>query len=174
MAVIATSCDSSADESSPAPTVAGAVVTAGNSTTPVEASAFVVAVGEAIDAVENELDGPQEFFEVTSSELVTNVFVAVDDGTAAVGYAYLDGELQPPLPQQEAQGRTFVADDVSFDPSRVLSGVAAQLPDTTIDAISVYGDGVGATYVLAATSQNGGGLDIVIGPEGQVLSVEPV
>lgn len=136
---------------------------------------FVLDVREAIDAVEAELGGPQEFFEVTSNAQFTNVFVAVDDASAAVAYAYVDGELEPPAPKQEgASGQTFVADDVDFVANRILSGVTRDLPESDIDALSVYGDGVGATYVLAATSSAGGFLDIVVGSDGTVFSVDPV
>ncbi len=141
----------------------------------VPAPQFVLDVLDALAAVEDELGGPQVFFEVTANAQFTNVFVAVDDATAAVPYAYLDGELQPPAPtQQGASGNTFVAADVDFEPDRVLSGVATDLPDTQIDAISVYGDGFGATYVLRATSGAGGFLDIVVGADGTIFSVDPI
>lgn len=129
----------------------------------------------AIDAVEAEIGTGQEFFEVTANEQFTNVFVAVDDATAAVAYAFVDGELQPPAPKQDgAEGNTFTRDDVSFDPEAVIAGVRAELPESTVDAISVYGDGAGATYVVAVTSAAGGFLDVVVGPDGQVFSVDPV
>lgn len=141
----------------------------------VSAPAYVLDVRTAVDAVESELGGPQEFFEVTSNAQFTNVFVAVDDGAAAVPYAYVDGELQPPAPQQGgASGETFVADDIDFVEDRILSGVTADLPESDIDAISVYGDGSGATYVLAASSSAGGFLDIVVGADGTIFSVDPV
>lgn len=141
----------------------------------VDAPPFVESVDDAIQAVETELGAPQQFFEVTSNAQFVNVFVAVDDATAAVAYAFFDGELQPPAPEQDgASGQTFTADDVDFDPDLVLSGVASELPTSDVDAISVYGDGAGATYVLRATSGRGGFLDIVVGPQGQVFSVDPV
>jgi hypothetical protein len=140
-----------------------------------DAPSFVDDVFAAIDAVEAELGAGQEFFEVTANAQFTNVFVAVDDATAAVAYAYVDGELQPPAPKQPgAEGLTFGREDVTFDPERVLSGARAELSESVVDAISVYGDGVGATYVLAATSPAGGFLDIVVGPEGQIFSVDPI
>lgn len=136
---------------------------------------FVNDVFDALDAVETALGAGQAYFEVTANAQFTNVFVAVDDATAAVAYAFVDGELQPPAPKQAgATGNTFMVDDVGYDPALVLSGVRADLPTSEVDAISVYGDGVGATYVLAATSEVGGFLDIVVGPEGQVLSVDPI
>lgn len=137
--------------------------------------AFVFDVLAAIDAAEAELGPDQRFFEVTANSQFTNVFVAVDDGTAAIAYAYVDGELQPPAPKQAgAEGQTFGRDDVTFDPELIVSGVMADLPESDVDAISVYGDGIGATYVLAATSEAGGFLDIVVGPDGQVFSVDPI
>jgi hypothetical protein len=140
----------------------------------VAAPQFVLDVREAIEAVERELDGPQEFFEVTSNAQFTNVFVAVDDATAAVAYAYVEAELQPPAPKQSgATGKTFRSTDVDFVDDRILSGVTADLPDSGIDAISVYGDGFGATFVLAVTSSVGGFLDIVVGPDGAIFSVDP-
>jgi hypothetical protein len=142
---------------------------------PVEAPAFVEDVLAAATAVEAELSGPQQYFEITSNAQFTNVFVAVDDATAAVAYAYIDGELQPPAPKQEgASGNTFVLADIAFDPKLVAGGVAVELPESEVDALSVYGDGVAATYVLAVTSPSGGFLDIIVGPDGQVFSVDPV
>lgn len=141
----------------------------------VPAPQFVRTVREAMAAVDAELGGPQQFFEVTSNVQFTNLFVATDDATAAVAYAYVDGELQPPAPEQDgASGDTFTAADVDFVDDRILSGVTADLPESEIDAISVYGDGFGATYVLAASSSAGGFLDIVVGPDGTVFSVDPV
>ena len=139
---------------------------------------FVMNVFDAIDAVEDELaqpvGGDVQYFEITSNAQFTNVFVAVDDATAAVAYVYVDGMLQDPAPKQPAEGRTFGRSDVQFDPNLVLSNVSAELPDSTVDAISVYGTGAGAAYVLAASSSVGGFLDIEVGPTGQIFAVDPV
>jgi hypothetical protein len=136
---------------------------------------FILDVGAAIAAVEQELGGPQEYFEVTANDQLTNVFVAVDEATATVGYVFVDGALQAPLPKQDgATGKTFTAADVDFDPTLVTGGVANDLSDATIDAFSVYGNGSGAVYILAASSTSGGSLDIEVGPQGDVRSVDPV
>jgi len=142
---------------------------------PVAAPDFVLSVNDAIAAVEAELGEGQEYFEVTANAQFTNVFVATGDGTVAVPYLFVDGELQPPAPGQAgASGNTFTAADVDFEPDMILSGVAADLPETSIDALSVYGDGVGAAYVLGATSQVGGQLDIVVTADGAIVSVDPI
>jgi hypothetical protein len=169
-ALIAGCASSSGDATPQATTTTGSV-----DDRPQPAPAFVGDVRAAIDAVEDELGSDQRFFEVTANAQFANVFVAVDGATAALPFTFVDGVLQPPAPKQVgAEGETFARADVSFDPALVVAGVEDELPETSVDAISVYGDGVGATYVLAATSPSGGFLDIVVGPEGRVLSVDPV
>jgi hypothetical protein len=140
-----------------------------------ESPAFVNDVFAAVDAVEIELGGPQQYFEVTANAQVARVFVAVDDASAVVAYIFADGELLAPAPKQQgASGETFAADDIDFDPDQVVSVAQTQLPESTVDSVSVVGNAAGATYVLSATSPGGGFLDIVVGPDGQVFSVDPV
>ncbi len=172
-ALAASGCGGSDSVTTPDATSAIGSAPEGEPTT--QPPAFVNDVVAAIDAVEAELGIGQQFFEVTANAQFTNVFVAVDDATAAVAYAYVDGALESPAPKQTgAEGRTFGRDDVSFDPDLIVTGVSSDLPSSSVDAISVYGDGVGTTYVLAVTSEAGGFLDIVVGPQGQVFSVDPV
>lgn len=137
---------------------------------------FVEDVRAAVDAVEAQRGGPQEFFEVTATPQVTNVFVAVDGGTSAVAYAYLDGTLQPPAPPVAgASGRTFAAEAIDFDEERVLATIADELPDATVDALSVEGGPGGSVrYVAAVRSAAGGVLDVVVAADGAILSVEPL
>jgi hypothetical protein len=137
---------------------------------------FVSDIRPAIEAVEAELGAGQAFFEVTANQQVVNLFVAVDDATAAVPYVFLDGELQPPAPALTgASGFTFGADAVDFDEETILDAVAAELPDSTIEALSVEGgEGGVVRYVLALSSAEGGRLDVTVAPDGAVLAVDPV
>ena len=139
-------------------------------------SPFGFEIRAAVTAIEAELDGTQEYFEITATPQLTNVFVAVDDGTAAVPYVFLAGELQPPGPTIEgAAGQTFTADSIDFDDETILAGVAADLPTASIDALSIEGGPGGfVRYVISARSAQGGVLDIVVAPSGAVIEVRPL
>jgi hypothetical protein len=137
---------------------------------------FIVEVRAAAAAVEAELGGAQEFFEITATPQLTNVFVAVDDATAAIPYAFVDGELKAPAPRIDGvQGQTFQLEAVDFDEATVLSGVEADLAGSTIDAFSVEGGPGGfVRYVVSVRSEQGGVLDVVVAPAGAVVEVRPL
>jgi hypothetical protein len=136
---------------------------------------FVADIRSAVDAVEAEMGAGQEYFEVTATPQLTNVFVAIDDATAAVPYLFVDGELQPPAPTLTgATGFTFTADAIDFDEDSVLDAISEELPQSTIGALSIEGGAGGVVrYVISTLSPEGGRLDVTVTPDG-VLEVDPV
>ena len=98
----------------------------------------------AIAAVEDELGGPQQFFEINATPQVVNLFVATDGGTMVTPYVYVGGEVASPAEPTTAEGATFVADAVTFDAATILDGVTDELPDSDVARLSIVGGPGGA------------------------------
>ena len=124
--------------------------------------------------MEAELGGPQEYFEVTAEPQAVKVFVALEDASKVAGYVYVEGELAPPGPSEPAEGSTFAASAIDFDPDTVLDQVVDEVPDATITTFSIIGAGAGSVHYGAfAESERGGRLDITLAADGEVLGVGP-
>lgn len=131
-------------------------------------------ISEAIAALERQLGAPQQYFEVNATARVVNLFVALNNGTLAQAWLYLDGELTS-QEAQPASGGTFAATDVAFQADRVLANIRAEVPEAVLESFYVHGDGKGnVQYGVLASALCGGGLDIVVGGDGAVKSVDPV
>lgn len=131
-------------------------------------------IDEAVAALETELHGAQSFFEINATARLVNLFVALNNGAVAQPWLYLDGTLTS-SEGQPASGGTFDIGSVDFDPQTILATVLTDLPDITIESFYIHGDGQGnVLYGVLATSPKGGGLDVVLGADGTVKSVDPV
>ncbi len=129
-------------------------------------------ISTAIAALEAQLGAPQEYFEINATSQLINIWVSLNGGTIAQPWVWLDGVLTS-REGQPAQGARFVAAALTFDPARLLATVAAQLPMSALDAVEIVGGADGAVqYTVVATSQEGGQLLVVVGPDGAVVSVE--
>lgn len=134
----------------------------------------VAEIPVAIEALEAELGGPQTYFEVNATARVVNLFVALNDEQLVQPWLYVDGELTS-QDGQAASGGTFTGDDLDFVPTEVLTKVRAEVPDAILESFYVNGDGAGnLQYGVLTSAQCGGGLDVVVGPDGAVKSVDPV
>ena len=120
------------------------------------------------------MGGDIEFFEINAVPHAVNVFVALNGATVAQQYVYVDGVLSAGQ-GQSASGGTFTADQLAFDPTTVFSTIRGQLPETILQTFYVNGDGQGnVKYAVLAVAQCGGALDIVVGPDGEIISVDPL
>ena len=127
---------SDGEDADPAPTTANEAGTSSDATVPTsgadvsDTTLMAVDLRRAVEAVEQELGGPQQFFEVTATSQLTNVFVAIDEATGAVPYVFVDGELEVPGPALEgAEGYTFGSSALTFDDDLLLSAVADGAPE---------------------------------------------
>jgi hypothetical protein len=128
----------------------------------------------AIEALEAELGGPQEYFEVNATARVVNLFVALNDGKLVQPWLYVDGALTSE-DGQAASGGTFTGEQLDFVPTEVLTKVREEVPEAILESFYVHGDGQGnLQYGVLTSAQCGGGLDVVVGPDGAVKSVDPV
>jgi hypothetical protein len=133
-------------------------------------------IGTAVAAVEQELGGPQRYFEINATDLLVNLFVSIDDGTRVKPYVYIDGQLSSKDPLEGTpQGGSFVGSTLDFDPQKVTSCVTEQLPESDATAFEIVANAEGAVrYSVITTSPQGGQLVVVVSSSGQVLSVDPV
>lgn len=134
----------------------------------------VAMIAEAVEALEAEFGGPADFFEINVTARLVNLFVALNDAEVMQPWLYIDGELSS-LEGREATGGTFTAADLGFDPETVLSGIRAEVPEAILESFYIQGDGQGnLLYGVLASARCGGGLDIIVGGDGTVKSVDPV
>lgn len=166
----ACSSDSSGVPTSPAVTICEPSVTA----QPDDQLPNLANITAAIAALEKELGGPQQYFEINATARVVNLFVALNEGKVAQAWLWVDGELSS-KEGQAASGGTFAASDMDYEADKVLGQIRTKVPDVILESFYVNGNGTGSTlYGVLATAQCGGGLDIVVGPTGAVKSVDPV
>lgn len=134
----------------------------------------IESIAPAVAALEAELGGPQQYFEINATAQFVNLFVAVDGATQVRAYVYVGGELGPPKPAEGAEGVTFAAADLAFDAERVLHGVSDELPDSDITVFSVIEGADGAPqYSAIVESDEGGVLDVTFGGDGTVEGIVP-
>jgi len=157
-----------------APTDTAAASTTAAALTSADELPLLDQIAPAIAALEAEMGRSQDYFEINATARLVNLFVAFNNGAVAQPWLYLGGKLTS-TGIQPASGGTFAASSVDFDPDVVLSQVLTEVPGISIESFYIHGDGQGnVLYGVLATSGKGGGLDVVLGADGSVKSVDPV
>ncbi len=134
----------------------------------------VATIDKAVADLEAKLGGPQQYFEINATARLVNLWVALNDGKLAQPWLWVDGDLSSE-DGKAASGGTFAAADMDFDPDAVLTKIRDEVPDAILETFYVHGDSKGAVqYSVLTSAQCGGGLDVVVGPDGAVKSVDPV
>ena len=102
----------------------------GDDDDPADAPVLVEQIAPAVAAVEAELGGPQQYFEVNATPQLVNLFVADRRRRRRSRRTCTSAASSPrPPSRRRAEGATFGADALTFDPATVLDGVADELPD---------------------------------------------
>lgn len=134
----------------------------------------VASVRTAMADLDGRLGVPQQYFEVNATARLVNLFVALNGGTVAQAWVWVDGELTSAEPQS-ASGGTFTLADVDLDESVALTTVRSEIPDALLESFYVHGDGAGnVQYGVLTSALCGGGLEVIVGADGAVKSVDPV
>ncbi len=135
---------------------------------------MVAQIDDAIEALEAELGGPQEFFEINATARLVNLFVALDGATAVQPWLFFDGELTA-QDREPAQGGVLLASDIDFDPLTIFAQLQIELPSATIETFYIQGDGKGAVrYAALLTTSLGGAIEVELGADGRILASEPL
>ena len=131
-------------------------------------------IAPAIAAVEAKLGGPQQYFEINATPQLVNLFVADAAKTTVTAYVYVGGSVAQTGQPAGAQGNTFAASALTFDPATILDGVVDRLRDSDVVLFTIAGGPGGAVqYTAGVQSKEGGTLDVTLGPDGVVQSVDP-
>lgn len=179
------------DDSAGSPSTNEAVATSdvsGSGTGPVDTTAaasdstlaplappIVEEIAAAVAALEAEMGGPQEYFEINATAQLINLFVALNDGAVVQPWLYVDGTLTSSEGMDVESGGTFTGDLLDFDPDAIFTKLETEVPGATIETFYIHGDGQGnVLYGAFVTSARGGGLEVILGPDGSVKSVDPV
>lgn len=167
VAVGCSSSDSSPSSSTNPPTTTAAPIEVGAAPVRLEL------IRPAVEAVEAQLAGPQQYFEVNATPTLVNLFVATENGSKAVAYVYTKQGLEPPAEPQPASGPMFGAAEMTFDETRVMALAVAQLPSSTFRVFAVTGvQGGGVAYRLTVDSELGSEFQVMVGPAGDVLGTD--
>jgi hypothetical protein len=137
-------------------------------------------IAPAVTALEAELGGPQDYFELDATALGVTLWVAGtaagddDAATTATPYLYVGDKVASNGAAQPAQGQTFTAADaLTFDADRVLDDVAGDLADSTIDSFSIVGSAdTGVQFAVVVASDRGGEISVQVDGEGRVIAAD--
>lgn len=131
-------------------------------------------IAPAVAAVEEQLGGPQQYFEINATPQAVNLFVADAAKTTVTPYVYVGGALAESGPPRGAEGNTFAASALTFDPRTILANVTGALEDSDVVLFTIAGGRGGAVqYTADVESQQGGTLEVTLGADGTVEAVNP-
>lgn len=139
-----------------------------------EPGPLVDRIDDAIFAVESYYQAPQDYFEISATDELVSVIVAVDDATMAeqAFWSPEDG-LTDPIVLGPMDRPTFRSGDLDFRPGDVLDQLRDELPDSEIVDFAVTASGEGVlVYDARVQSAQGGVLLVLLSGDGRILGVQ--
>lgn len=130
-------------------------------------------IDDAVFAVESYYGASQDFFEISATDGLVSVIVAVDATTAEQAFWSPDDGLVEPVVLGPMDRPTFREVDLDFDPDTVLDRVRDELPESEIVDFAVTGVGGGSVvYDARVRSGQGGVLLVLLAPDGRILGAQ--
>lgn len=139
-----------------------------------EGGPMVDRIDDAIAAVESHYETPQDYYEISATERVVSLIVAVGDGEAAEqAFWSPEDALVEPVPVEPVDRPTFRSGDLDFRPDRMLSQIREELPRSEIVDFAITGaaDGV-VVYDARLRSEQGGVLLVLLDGDGRILGAQ--
>lgn len=152
----------------------GAVVATAACGSEEEGGPLVERIDDAIVAVESHYEAPADFVEISATQSVVSLIVAVDDG-AGTEQAFWspDDGLVEPVPVATDGRPTFRSDALDFRPDRMFDQLRDELPNSEIVDFAITGAGDGAVvYDARLQSEQGGVLLVLLDGDGRILGAQ--
>jgi hypothetical protein len=140
------------------------------------AGSSLVKVGDfsaAVEAVEDERGEGQRYVEINATPEGVNVFVAVDD-TDEVSYFFTEGGLEPAGEPTAQTSTPFTLDGVDLAlGERLVDETHERFPGANVVSVALLQLPEGLRWALRSRSIQGGLLNLLFTPTGQLVSVAP-
>ena len=129
-------------------------------------------IDDALGAVAAARGAEPDYVEVSVTLERVDAIVRDGDGTSAVLYRYVDGELTGPVEPRDDPRSTFGAGQVTIDPETIFGGVRAELDDPTIVDLAIRMEGEVQVIDATVAGEQGGVILVLLSPDGHVLGLQ--
>jgi hypothetical protein len=126
-----------------------------------------------VAAVEAERGPGQRYTEINATPEGVNVFVAVD-GSDEVACYFTEGRLEPPGEATPQTSTPFTLDGIDLSlGDRLVQQTVERFPGATVVSAALVQLPEGLRWAVRSRSAQGGLLNILFSPTGELLSVAP-
>ncbi len=147
----------------------------------IEGRPLLSEISRGVEALESRVGSGLEYFEISADLTGVTLILAEHEitstgeevATYATPYRWSDGVLSETGDSQTAEGETFFASEIDFDPNRIFSNIDRELDAPVIVDFVIQGAGSGGvTYDVSIANDLGGGLLVLLRGDGEILGVQ--